>query len=137
MILPGPDGFTGFEDVREMEAQARRSHAEYISLRKQAIQLIDGILQLESSAGYKPFQKTLSDMLEARTAELLSAREDRPSAIAQGRCIELRGILELMKQARDRRQDLANEIKAMEDSLLELERNFKPSPGAPTNEQEH
>lgn len=127
MTRPGPmDWGGGFEDVRETERKARQSHADYVKDRQQAIALVDGILQLETSGGFRQFQTTLRDMLDSRTTELLSVREDRAAAVLQGRCQELRLILSLMQQARERRQALAKDVAEAEDRFRELERSFKP-----------
>jgi hypothetical protein len=126
---PGPQEWGGgFEDVREIEQRVRRKHAEEVANLKQTIALVDGILQLETSSGFKQFTQTLRDMLDARTTDLLSAREDREAAVLQGRCQELRVILFLMVNAHSRRQALANQVAGLEDAFRELERSFKPIP---------
>lgn len=117
---------SGFEDVREVEAKARQDHADYCKGLKQAIALCDGLLQLESSGGFRAFHETLSDMLLHRTAELLSARDDRAAAMLQGRCLELKQILTLMRETRTHREALANALTTKEHQWVDIERGFKP-----------
>jgi hypothetical protein len=130
MIPKNPQewGDAGFEDVREQERRARQDHADFVTKMRQAIAMCDGIIQLETSGGFKHVQSTLADMLQHRTTELLSAREDRSAAVLQGRCQELKAILSLMANTRGNREALANALKAGEDRFRELERGFKPQP---------
>jgi hypothetical protein len=125
---PQPKDWGEFQDTRAMEAQARIEHGDRLANLKHSVSLCDGILQLEASAGFKHLQQTLTDMLEHRTRELLSVREDRAAAVLQGRCQELRVILSLMAQARGNREALAKAITDEEDRFSELERHFKPIP---------
>lgn len=117
-----------FGDVRELEAQRRQAAVLRIESIRASVALCDGILQLENSAGFKQFQATLKDMLEARLRDLLSVRDDRAAAVLQGGCQELKSILGLMASARQRRETLANGLQDAEDQLRELERSFKPTP---------
>lgn len=118
----------GFEDVREVERRTRQEHADFIANMQAAIQLCDAVLQGENSSAHKAIFATLEDMLKHRTTELLSAREDRPAAVLQGRCQELRAILSLMSNARQNREALAKAVKEAEDRFREIERSFKPTP---------
>lgn len=121
-----------FEDVREQERRIREEHANYLANMRAAIGLCDGILALENSAGFRQFQATLEDMLRHRTTELLSAREDRPAAVMQGRCQELRAILSLVTSTRSNREALATALKEAEDRFREIEATFKPTPETKT-----
>jgi len=115
-----------FQDVREQEAEAREQHARYQQGIKLAVDLADGLLQLETSAGWKHLLRTFTDLLEFRTRALLSARDDRAAAVLQGQCLELKSILTMMSNARGNRDALAHAAKEEEDRFLDLERSFKP-----------
>jgi hypothetical protein len=118
----------GFEDVRVTERRAREEHAAHMANLRSAIALADGILVLENAAGFRQFVATLEDCLRHRTSELLSARDDRTTAVLQGRCQELRAILALMASTRANREALAIAMKEAEDRLRETERSLKPQP---------
>lgn len=128
MIRPqaGSWAASGFEDVRELEARARQEHEDYCQGLRQAIALADGILQLETSGGFRAFKETLTDMLQHRTTELLSVRDDRRAAVLQGCCVELRSILALMSETRGRREALAKRLAEKEASWVDTERGFRP-----------
>lgn len=134
MIVPDPKDWagTGFEDVREQERRMRQEHADYVANIQHAISLCEGILQLETSGGFRQFQETLAGMLQHRTTELLSARDDRTTAVLQGRCQELKAILSLMRETRSNKEALANAIKEAEDRFRQLEQGFKPLPPGET-----
>lgn len=136
MIRGEPKDWTeaGFEDVRDQERRARQEQADFVANMRQAIALCDGVIQLEASGGFKLFQQTLADMLEHRTKELLSAREDRAAAVMQGRCQELRAVLAVTREARGNREALAKLLADSEDRWIERERSFRPSkpPEEPT-----
>jgi hypothetical protein len=125
---PGPQDWAAFEDVRETERRQRQEHADFVANLKVAISLCDGILQGENSSAVKAIFSSIGGMLEHRTTELLSAREDRQAAVLQGRCQELRAIMSLVSNARQNREALANAIKEAEDRFREIERSFKPTP---------
>lgn len=118
-----------FEDVREVERRTRRERDDLIRDLKAAIALCDGILMLQNSQGFRHLTTTLEDMLKHRTAELLSAREDRTATVLQGRCLELRAILSVTTATAANREALAQQLAEAEDRYRELERSFKPQSG--------
>lgn len=117
-----------FPDIREQERLAREQHAAFCANLRAAISIADGLLQIQTSGGYKHLQQAFEDMLKHRTSALLSAREDREAAVLQGRCAELRAILALVVSTQENKQALARSLKDAEDSFRELERTFKPLP---------
>ena len=117
-----------FQDVREQEHDAREQHVRYQHGIRMAMDLADGLLQLETHAGWKHLQKTFTDLLEFRTRALLSAREDRAAAVLQGQCMELKSILTMMANARGNRDALAQAAAEEEDRFRDLESTFKPQP---------
>lgn len=122
-----------FRDVRDVEREARQMHRERVAHLRAAIALADGVIQLEGSSGYQSLHKSLQDMLEHRTAEMLTCRNDHDTNVAKGRCLELRAILSLVSNTRNNRNHLAVELALEEDRFAELSANFKPEPNKETS----
>lgn len=115
-----------FERVGDVERNARRVHAERMQHYRSAIAIADSLLQLEGSGAYQALHKALKDMLEYRTNELFLTKNEHDSAVAKGRCLELRAILSLVISTRSNRDILAQQMRIEEDRFLEQSKNFKP-----------
>lgn len=115
-----------FRDVREVEREARQAHEATIGNIKTAIAVADALLSMGSGQAYSALHKSISDMRDWRTRELLSVRTDREAAVLQGRCLELEGMLSLLKNASANREALALALQNEETSFSEASKHFRP-----------
>jgi hypothetical protein len=115
-----------FKDVREVEREAREAHESRVGNITAAIAVADSLISIGSGQGYNALRKSIQDLLEWRTRELLSVRDDRAGAVLQGRCLELKGMLSLLENTRANRDTLALALQNEEDVFLEASKNFRP-----------
>lgn len=107
-------------NVLELETEEIKNKRNAIAQLEIAIRMADGILNLHHHPAYKDFANALSDMKKFRMAELLSSTTDRRSAIEQGRCLEIQGILDLVLRTQKSRESLANKLGIVQAELAEL-----------------
>ncbi len=122
------EGDDVFGDVRLHEADQLRQAIERRDVLKAALAAADGVASMQSSSSFQTYQDALRVMLQQRTSALLSAREDREAAVLQGRCIELRTIIDLVSQSQANRPLLAIDLSRAEDRVRELERKINNQP---------
>ena len=118
-----------FDDVREVERRQRQEAKDRILLLKSAISIAQGVASLENSPGYSTLRTALEDMLSYRTSEMMTATTDRTTAVAQGRCLELRAILSVVGDAKKKAEALAIQLEIEENALRDLEKTHKPLKG--------
>lgn len=117
-----------FGDVRQHEAEQLRQAIAQRDMLKAALAAADGVASMQSSSSFQTYQEALRTMLQQRTSALLSVREDREAAVLQGRCLELRAILDLITQSQANRPLLAIDLSRAEDRIRELERKTNNQP---------
>lgn len=116
---------TGFRSIQDQERELRRKHEDRVRSFQEAISFADKILQLRNQPGFQDFIGDLKDRREHLRSQIELEEGSVAMRIMQGRCRELAYMISLTTKTENRRQTLATQLKAEQDSFAAIERRLK------------